>query len=165
MLRATREFIKARQPHTDFVVGTMPVRPYERPVHRWDIEDAVRDEVRRDEAWRAVIGWRVYGYDAEQDLTRFEPWWWIIDQDLRAWDIDPDPAVQEYIMDQALAVYNRDRLAAGLPTRPPDLFLVGGEWQLRQNQEGRRVPVLDQAHLTAWPRQREISVTVLGTTP
>jgi hypothetical protein len=163
MLRATREFIAARQPHTDFVVGTMPVRPYPQAIKRYDIQDAVRDEVRRNELWRAVIGWRVYGYDREQDLTRFEPWWWILDENQIAHDVDPDPGVQEYIMDQALVIYNRERFEAHQNIRPPDLYLVGGEWQFRQHGEGRRLPVLDQAHLTAWPRENRISVTVLAT--
>lgn len=163
MLRATRQFIKDRQPHTDFVVGTMPVQPYDRPVRRYDIQDAVRDEVRRNELWRAVMGWRVYAYDREADLTRFEPWWWIIDESQRAHDIDPDPSVQEYVMDQALVIYNRERFEQNYNIRPPDLYLVAGEWQFRQAGEGRRLRVLDQAHLTAWPRRNEISVTVLTT--
>ena len=141
----------------------MPVRPYAQPVHRFDIQDAVRDEVRRDKRWRAVMGWRVYQYDPEADLTRFEPWWWILDQDQTAHDIDPDAAVQEYVMDQALVIYNRGRFEAHQNIRPPDLYLVGGEWQFRQGGEGRRLPVLDQAHLTAWPRENRIQVSILAT--
>ena len=163
MLRATREFIAARQPHTDFVVGTMPVRPYHIPVRRFDIQDAVRDEVRRDARWRAVMGWRVYAYDARADITRFEPWWWILDEHQHAHDVDPGAEVQEYIMDQALVIYNRERFEAHQNIRPPDLYLVSGEWQFRQHGEGRRLPVLDQAHLTAWPRENRISVTVIAT--
>ena len=158
MLRATRKFIEARQPHTDFVIGTMPVQPYDRPLHRLEIEDAVRDEVRRHPDWRAIIGWRVYGYDKTQDLTRFEPWWWIVDEHNRAHDIDPGQDIQEYVMDQALVVYNRARFEARLSVRPPDLYLVGGEWQFRQGREGRRLPVLDAAHLTAWPRQAQATL-------
>ena len=141
----------------------MSVRPYGIPVRRFDIQDAVRDEVRRDDRWRAVMGWRVYGYDARTDLTRFEPWWWILDQDQVAHDIDPDPGVQEYVMDQALVIYNRERFEQHQNIRPPDLFLVGGEWQFRQGGEGRRLPVLDARHLTAWPRENRWVVNILAT--
>lgn len=160
MLRATREFIAARQPHTDFVVGTMRVQPYAQPLTRLEIQDDVRDEVRRDSRWRAIMGWRVYARDAEQDLTRFEPWWWILDESDRAWDVRPDPGVREYIMDQALVIYQRDRFEQQLPIRPPDLYLVRGEWQFRQGNEGRRLPVLDRAHLTAWPRENLVQLII-----
>ena len=141
----------------------MPVRPYHRPVRRFDIQDAVRDEVRRNEAWRAVMGWRVYEYDRDQDMTRFEPWWWILDENQIAHDIDPDPSVQEYIMDQALVIYNRERFERHENIRPPDLFLVAGEWQFRQAGEGRRLRTLDAAHLTAWPRENRMVVNILAT--
>ena len=141
----------------------MRVRPYDRPVRRYDIQDSVRDEVRRNELWRAVMGWRVYPYDRDQDMTRFEPWWWILDEDQVAWDVDPNPAVQEYVMDQALVIYRREQFEQNYNIRPPDLYLVGGEWQFRQNGEGRRLRALDQAHLTAWPRENQIQFTVLAT--
>lgn len=163
MLRATREFIAARQPHTDFVVGTVTVQPYPDPVQCFEIQDAVQREVQRDARWRACFGWRVSAYDADRDITRFEPWWWILDEDLQAWDISPADWVREYILDQAMVVYNRDRLQSGQSIRPPDLFLVSGEWQFRQNNEGRRLRALDRAHLTGWPRDNSVQVTILTT--
>ena len=163
MLKATREFIAARQPHTDFIVGTVSVQPYDRPIHRWEIEDTIRDEVRRDSRWRACIGWRVYEYNALRDETRFEPWWWIIDADNRAWDVDPAEGVREYILDQALVIYRRERFEQGLSIRPPDLYLASGQWVFRQGGQDHPLTALDRANLTSQERDRSVQVSVIAT--
>lgn len=162
MLRATREFIRDRQGHTDFVVGTMTVRPYERPVIRHEIMDAVSAEVRRNAKWQAVMGWRVYDYDALRDETRFEPWWWIIDEDHQAWDVTPDPAVREYIMDQALIIYRREAFEQHQPIRPPDLYLHAGAWEFAVGDHRHRIESLDRDNLTRYQRDNSIQVTIVA---
>lgn len=165
MLRATRRFIRDRQPHTDFVVGTVPVQPHPRlEPHCYDIQYSVGQRVSQDQDLRAVIGWRVYGYDAEAGETRFEPWWWMVDQHQRAWDIDPNPAVQEYIMDQALVVYRREQFLSRASVLPPDLYLHQDQWQFAV--AGSRWPLaqLDRENLTCQDRDSHIHYVIIAQT-
>jgi hypothetical protein len=163
MLRATRLFIADRQPHTDFVVGTVSVAAYEHPVRRWDIQDAVAAEVRRNGQWRACIGWRVHPYNALRDETLFEPWWWIIDDQGRAWDIDPPDSACEYVLDQALVIYRREAFEAHRPIRPPDLYLAGGRWVFRCGDQDHPLTRLDRENLTSRDRDRSVQVSILST--
>lgn len=163
MLRATREFIRHRQPHTDFVVGTVTVLPDPRPEHRHEIMDLVRDRVREDQNRQAIMGWRVHDYNSLTDETWFEPWWWYRDAGGQCWDIDPDAGVREYIMDQAQVVYRSEAFLAGRPCRPADLYLRQGRWQLRTGDQRRDIDQLDRRAFMSLDRTNTVQFTVLAT--
>lgn len=124
--------------------------------------DAVQSELRTDGEWRAIMGWRVYDYNRLRDETRFEPWWWILKTDGTAWDVDPNPEVREYIMDQALIIYRRAAFEAHQPIRPPDLYLHSDRWEF--DVAGYRHPLtaLDRTNLTSRDRDNSVEFTIVS---
>ena len=136
MRKATRDFLNARQHHSHAVVCTCRLQPYRHRL-QGDIVEAVGQEVRSDPEYRAVAGWRVGEWDGKS--VRFEPYWWLAIPDAEAgwtwWDVQPDGADYEYIMDHDLCIARILELEQRLQVRPCDLVLQDGNWYL-DGQDG-----------------------------
>jgi len=151
MQRATREFIRARQPHTAFEIRTWRVES--RPqVGGLDPQDQVHAYVREHAQARAVIGWR---HGAPQEgQTWFEPWWWVTEDGQTLIDLGAPTSRAVALVDQALAVYRGQDLRANQLIRPPDLVWQPQGWHWAT---GEPIACLDRAHLT---RRRQTMVTL-----
>jgi hypothetical protein len=108
MYKATRELIKARQIHTDYVVEVVPVKQVGGGIANQCFQNATNDEM-LSKGNKVVSGWIVNAYDRLRDTTAIIQHWWNINAEGNYFDITPglDPNV-EYVIDCEIAAFGQD---------------------------------------------------------
>lgn len=166
MQRATRDFIRDRQCHTDFVVGTMSMAPHPDAHDHPDPVARVSTIVRRYPDSRAVAGWRVAAWDPHNECCEIEPDWFIVTEvagHLQAWDLRPGGS-GDCVMDQGLAVARRDQLRRGTAgVLPPTLVRQHRQWWARTESGLQPLKDLSAASIFAYPRYTPIVFDILAT--
>lgn len=112
MYKATREFIKARQPHAKFVVEVVTGV---RKIGGGNIGkclDNAQKQVDHAKGIKIVSGWVVNKYDTRANLTAIVQHWWNVDSN-GFFDTSIIEDHYEYVIDMDLAQYaseNEDKL-------------------------------------------------------
>jgi len=108
MYKATRELIKARQPHTDYVVEVVSVKQIGGGIANKCFQNATDDEILA-QGNKVVSGWVVNPYDSLRNSTAIIQHWWNIDKDGNYFDITPSLHKNlEYVIDTEIADYGQD---------------------------------------------------------
>jgi hypothetical protein len=105
MYKATREFIKARQPHAKFTVEVITgVRKIGGGIDGKCYSNA-HNQINADEGIQIVSGWLVNKYDKKANLTAIIQHWWNVDKN-GFFDTTPNVSDHfEYVIDMDLAAY------------------------------------------------------------
>jgi hypothetical protein len=107
MYKATRELIKARQPHTDYVVEVVSVQQIGGGIANQCFQNATDDEMLA-KGNKVVSGWVVNPYDSLRNSTAIIQHWWNIDKDGNYFDITPTLNRKlEYVIDSEIADYGQ----------------------------------------------------------
>lgn len=129
MYKATREFIKARQPHAKYTVQLINgVRRIGGGVEGKCFDNSQK-QVDHDKGISIVSGWVVNKYDSCANLTAIIQHWWNADKD-GFFDTSNVADHYEYVIDMDLAQYvseNNDSLASRVAY---SLKLVNGSFSL-----------------------------------
>lgn len=108
MYKATRELIKARQQHTDYVVEVVPVKQIGGGVLNQCFQNSTDDEMLAN-GNKAVSGWIVNPYDSIRNSTAIVQHWWNIDAQGNYFDTTPAVDTKlEYVIDCEIAGFGQD---------------------------------------------------------
>jgi hypothetical protein len=108
MYKATREFIKARQPFTKYVIEQVFVRKDGGGVANQCFQNAT-DDALLEQGNKVVSGWVVNAFDNERKSTAIIQHWWNIDGNGNYFDTTPGvDAGLEYVVDTSIVEYGQD---------------------------------------------------------
>lgn len=108
MYKATRELIKARQPHTDYVVEVVSVKQVGGGIANQCFQNATDDEMLA-KGNKVVSGWVVNPYDSLRNSTAIVQHWWNIDAEGNYFDTTPAlDSKLEYVIDCEIAGCGQD---------------------------------------------------------
>lgn len=114
MYKATRSLIKARQPHTNYVVEVVAVKQVGGGAANQCFQNATDDSLLA-KGNKVVSGWVVNPYDKFKNSTAIVQHWWNINSDGIYFDTTLSGSVDlEYVIDSELADFgqvNLDRLS------------------------------------------------------
>lgn len=108
MFRATRELIKARQAHTDFVVEVVSVKQ----VDGGRVNDCFNNACEyqeKNKGCAVVSGWLVNKYDAMSSSTAILQHFWNVNE--QGVFVDTTPFIEdgcEYVIDVDLSIYGQE---------------------------------------------------------
>jgi len=107
MYKATREPIKSRQKHTEFVVEIVDVKQIGGGVANQCFQNAT-DDAMLAKGNKVVSGWIVNPYDSTRNSTAIVQHWWNIDSKGNYFDITPDVESRlEYVIDSEIADFGQ----------------------------------------------------------
>jgi hypothetical protein len=108
MYKATRELIKARQPHAKYVLEQVFVRNVGGGAANQCFQNATNDELVK-KGNKIVSGWLVSTFDINKKSTAIIQHWWNVDGDGNYFDTTPgvDPTV-EYVIDTSIVEYGQN---------------------------------------------------------
>lgn len=107
MYRATRELIKARQLHTDYVVEVVTVKKMGGGEANQCFQNATDDEM-LSQGNKVVSGWIVNSFDSINRSTAIVQHWWNIDKNGNYFDTTPiDDDQKEYVVDCDIAAFGQ----------------------------------------------------------
>lgn len=107
MYKATRELIKARQPHTNYLVEVVSVKQIGGGLPNQCFQNATDDDMLA-KGNKVVSGWIVNPYDRERSSTAIVQHWWNIDGNGVYFDITPNNGNQiEYVVDCEISEYGQ----------------------------------------------------------
>lgn len=108
MYRATRELIKSRQPHTNYVVEVVSVKQVGGGVANQCFQNATDDEM-LTKGNKVVSGWVVNPYDSHRNSTAIIQHWWNIDAEGNYFDTTPAlDSKLEYVIDCEIAGFGQN---------------------------------------------------------
>jgi hypothetical protein len=108
MYKATREFIKARQPHTKYVLEQVFVKQVGGGVANQCFQNATDDSL-LEKGNKVVSGWLINAFDNERNSTAIVQHWWNIDGNGNYFDMTPDvDGALEYVVDSGISEYGQD---------------------------------------------------------
>ncbi len=108
MYKATRELIKARQPHTKYIVEQVFVRRDGGGVKNQCFQNATDDEMLKN-GNKVVSGWIVNEFDSDKKSTAIVQHWWNVDANGNYFDITPGvDAAMEYVIDTSIVEYGQN---------------------------------------------------------
>ena len=108
MYKATRELIKARQPHTEFVIEQVFVKKTNGGIANQCFQNAT-DDALIDKGNKVVSGWVVNAYDTNTNSTAIVQHWWNIDSTGNYFDTTPNvDETLEYVVDTDIVKYGQD---------------------------------------------------------
>ncbi len=114
MYRATRELIKARQPHTDYVLEVVSVKKLGGGEANQCFQNATDDEI-LSQGNQVVSGWIVNPFDSFRNSTAIVQHWWNIDKAGNYFDTTPiNDVQQDYVVDSDIGIFgqaNFDKLS------------------------------------------------------
>jgi hypothetical protein len=108
MFKATRELIKARQAHTDFVVEVVSVKQVDGGAEN-DCFNNACTYMEKNKGCAVVSGWLVNKYDAMSNSTAILQHFWNINE--QGFFIDTTPLIEtgcEYVIDVDLSIYGQE---------------------------------------------------------
>ena len=112
MYKATRELIKARQPHTKYVLEQVFVKQVKGGIPNQCFQNATDDDLLA-KGNKVVSGWVINPYDSERNSTAIVQHWWNIDSNGNYFDTTPDvDATLEYVVDSGISEYGQDNYDA-----------------------------------------------------
>ena len=164
MFKITRQFIRDRQPHTDFAVDAVPAQAWPHTVPGWNSQDRVQMILREHSDLRACWGWRVGAWNPESQQVLVRPHWHIVSaQGDRFWHTDTD-LLCESVLDQALAVYYRGGIqgASSAAREPADLVWHQAQWWSQAAGQLHALEDLSQASICAVPRSTAVVLACSG---
>lgn len=108
MYKATRELIKARQQHTEYVVEQIFVKNIGGGIANQCFQNATDDELLA-KGNKVVSGWIVNPYNAINNSTEIVQHWWNIDNTGNYFDTTPniDPNL-EYVIDTDIVAFGQE---------------------------------------------------------
>ena len=107
MYKATRELIKARQPHTNYQVEVVTVKQIGGGEPNQCFQNATDDDMLA-KGNKVVSGWIVNSYDRDRNSTAIVQHWWNIDSNGVYFDITPNNGNQvEYVVDCDISEYGQ----------------------------------------------------------
>lgn len=108
MFKSTRELIKARQPHTDYVVEVVAVKQESGGIPNQCFQNATDDRMLM-KGNKVVSGWIVNPYDSSANSTAIVQHWWNIDANGNYFDTTPSNGVIfEYVIDCDVSAYGQE---------------------------------------------------------
>ena len=139
MYKVTREFIKRRQPFTEFEVEVVHVKQIGGGALNKCFQNATDDLLRQD-GNLPVSGWIVFRMDRNTESTAIVQHWWNADANGRFFDTTPDITSDvEYVIDVEICKYGQDHYE-----RLANLIAVSLEYKngvfYRVNDKLRRIP-------------------------
>ena len=108
MYKATRALIKARQPHTEYVLEQVFVKKTNDGIANQCFQNAT-DDALIAKGNKVVSGWVVNAYDTNTNSTAIVQHWWNIDGAGNYFDTTPNVGeTLEYIVDTDIVVYGQE---------------------------------------------------------
>lgn len=108
MFKATRELIKARQPHTKFVVEQVFVKQTGSGTANQCFQNATDDQMLAT-GNKVVSGWVVSAYDSQKNSTAIVQHWWNADANGSYFDTTPNIGINtEYVIDSEIADFGQE---------------------------------------------------------
>jgi hypothetical protein len=108
MYKASSELIKARKPHTHYVVEQVFVKQIGGGIANQCFQNATDDDLLA-KGNKVVSGWIVNAYDKERNSTAIVQHWWNIDSSGNYFDVTPDvDGTMEYIIDIDIVAYGQE---------------------------------------------------------
>lgn len=109
MYKATREFIKARQPHAKLELQVVSVKQLGGGIANNCSDNAI-DNAESMDGVRSVTGWLVHPFNPITNTTEIIQHWWNIDEDRNYFDTSPDAlgVKCDYVLDFDLYRYAYD---------------------------------------------------------
>ena len=104
MYKATREFIKARQLHTQYIVETVSVNQIG-GLEKNECYSNAHSLTNRKDGIKIVSGWIIEPFDAYSKCTEIVQHWWNIDGNGNYFDTTLVNHEAEYVIDTGLADY------------------------------------------------------------
>ena len=110
MFKATRELIKARQPHTKYVLEPVVVQQLGSGLPNKCFQNATDDRLLAL-GNKVVSGWVVASFDKEKKSTAIVQHWWNIDRNGVYFDTTPDiDKTYEYVIDTEIIEYGQKNI-------------------------------------------------------
>ena len=128
MFKATRELIKARQFHTNFVVEVVSVKQ----IHGGKANDCFNNAceyIERNEGCSVVSGWLVNKYDAWSNSTAIIQHFWNVNENGIFIDTTPNiPSECEYVIDVDISIYGAEHFNEITNCVASSLWLKNGKF-------------------------------------
>ncbi len=160
MFKATRELIKARQAHTEYVVEVVSVKQ----INGGSANDCFNNAcayIEKNKGCSVVSGWLVNKYDAMSNSTAIIQHFWNVSE--QGIFVDTTPLIEaeyEYVIDVDLSIYGQEHLGEINNCVCSSLWLKNGEFNTVDLIYGKRVrnaiSQLTTDNLFAAVRVREI---------
>ena len=145
MYKATREFIKARQPHTKYLIQQIfGVNKIGGGVEN-DCFHNSYNSIDRDKKHSIVSGWVIGQYDVINNCVPVIQHWWNVDAAGRHFDTSPNIADSyEYLIDMAIAEFGKDNFDEVKAVVTKSLMYRDGDFYKVNNLEPFDITKLDK---------------------